>query len=379
MKRIVFVSHYDLNLYLFRLPIMQELKKNNWNVYALIPYGKYNDLIKKESINVVNYNIIRKSINPIIELRTIYGLYKEIKRIDPDIVHTFMHKSNIYGSFAAQRAGVPVIITTVTGLGSFFLEKSLKSKIVKNFILSLYKVTSRYSDTIIFQNPDDLRYFTNNNIVRKDKSVLIKSSGIDTEIWKSDKKFHKNNKIKVITIGRLIIHKGIEEFIKVAQIIKKVHPNVEFLIVGDFYDGNPHPISKRLLESAIEKGTVTHIRWVEHAEVRTLLNSSDIFVLLSYREGIPRTGLEALAMGLPIVTTNVPGCKEIVIDGLNGFLVPARDVEAAKEAIIKLIENRELRESMGEESRKLAVKEFDIRKIVDQYLKLYEELIKLKI
>lgn len=376
MKKIAFLAHIDINLYLFRLPIMKILVEAGWEVYAIVPKGEYSYKFKDYGIKHIDYIIERKSLNPLKEIKTILHLKERLEEIKPDILHTFTVKPNIYGNIAGKLASVPVIINTVTGLGSFFIDESLKAKIIRNLILVLYKVTFNFSDAVIFQNQDDLNFFVQKGILPGYKAYLIKGSGIDTSLWKPVKK-EREDIIKIITVGRLLKHKGIEEFIKVAEILKNEYGNkVEFIIIGDFYDGNPYSIDRNILKNAVKNKIISYYNWLPIEKVKEFLGNSDIFALLSYREGLPRTGIEALALGLPVITSNVTGCKEIIDDGENGFLVDYKNISDIVKKLKELIDNYELREKMSLKSRKKAEEEFDTKVIIKKYMDLYEQLIR---
>ncbi len=379
--KIVFLSHIDINLYLFRLPLMKALVEKGWEVFALTPEGDYVKKFEKYNIKWIEYKIERKSLNPLRELKTILEIRKRLEEIKPHILHTFTAKPNIYGTIAGKFAKVPIIVNTITGLGSFFVEKDLKSSLIRFLIINAYKLTFKFSDAVIFQNSDDLELFNRKKVLDPRKAFLIKGSGVDTDVWKPLKKNKgENHLIRVVTVGRLIKHKGIEEFIKVAEILKKKFgEKVEFILIGDFYDGNPFAVKRELIEEATKKGIVKHYRWLSPEGVREILQNSDIFVLLSDREGIPRSGLEALAVGLPIITYKVPGCKEIVEDGKNGFFVRYKDINDIVQKLERLIEDSRLREQMSKHSRQKVVEEFDTQKVVSQYLSLYRRLIKGKL
>ncbi|WP_024787516.1 MULTISPECIES: N,N'-diacetylbacillosaminyl-diphospho-undecaprenol alpha-1,3-N-acetylgalactosaminyltransferase [unclassified Lebetimonas] len=364
--KIAFLSHFDLNLYLFRLPIMKELIKRGNEVYAVCPKGNVFDEFKDYGVNAVEYKIDRGSLNPFKEIETIRNIKKVIKSIKPDILHTFMHKPNIYGNLVFHKN----TINTITGLGSFFIYNDLKSKIIRNIIETGYKFTAKSSKKVIFQNSDDLELFINKNIIPREKAVLIKSSGIDTTEWKmEDLGFRiedlgiKKDKPTVLMIARVIKDKGVEEYIKAAELLKE---KANFLYVGDVDKGNKNtflPDWKNVKFLGFRR------------DIKELISICDIFVLPSYREGVPRTLLEAASMSKPIVTTNAPGCREVVEDNKNGFLVSVRDYKTLAKKIEILIDNTELREEFGRYSREKAVNDFDIKVVVDKYLKVYEEIL----
>jgi N,N'-diacetylbacillosaminyl-diphospho-undecaprenol alpha-1,3-N-acetylgalactosaminyltransferase len=346
---------------------MKELVKRGNEVYAVCPRGDVFNKFKDYGINAIEYQIDRGSLNIFKEINTIKNIKKVINKINPDILHTFMHKPNIYGNLVFH----PNTINTITGLGSFFIHNDLKSKIVRKVIEYGYKITTKNTKKIIFQNSDDLNYFVNRGIIDKNKAVLIKSSGIDTNEWTNENiNFKKeelgivDNKPIVLMIARVIRDKGVEEYIKAAEILKD---KAYFLYVGDIDRGNKNAFMP-------EWKNVKYLGFRKN--IKELISVCDVFVLPSYYgEGVPRTLLEAASMAKPIITTNHTGCKEVVEDGKNGFLVPIKDYKTLAQKLEILIDNPDLREKFGKNSREKAKKEFDIKIIVDKYLKVYEEIL----
>lgn len=366
--KIVFLSHLDLNLYLFRLPIMKELVRLGHTVYALCPRGEVFDKFADFGITAVDYEIKRDSLNPFNEIKTIYEIRRVVKSLEPDILHTFMHKPNIYGNLT----GVSNRINTITGLGSFFIHNDFKSKLIRSIILNLYRLTCRSSKKVIFQNSDDLRFFVDEGIVSKDKAVLVKSSGIDTKEFKPMAKSEKlleelgldGKKPVVLMIARVIKDKGVKEYIEAANRLKE---KATFLYVGEIDKGNKNAFHP-------EWGCVKYLGF--RRDIKELISICDIFVLPSYREGVPRTLLEAASLAKPIVTTDAVGCREVVEDGVNGFLVPVKESYALSEKIETLIDSRELREKFGKAGRVKAETEFDVNVVVEKYLQVYGEVLK---
>lgn len=365
--KIAFLSHLDLNLYLFRLPIMKELVKKGHTVYAICPKGDKFDLFKEHGIIAISYDIERKSLNPFKELKTIRNIYKIIKPLKLDILQNFTAKPNIYGSIAGHLAKVPLIINAITGLGSFYISKSKKTKAVKKVIEKLYKESNKKANYVIFQNSDDLNYFVEKKLVSKEKAILIKSSGIDTSLFKTENSHLNNKKVRVLMIARAIWHKGIKEYYDAAKMFE--NENIEFLLIGDTDEGNPSCANIDFLKNG-------SVKWLGYRDdIKEQIDLCDIFVLPSYREGVPRTLLEASSMSKPIITTDAVGCREVVKNGINGYLVPVKNHEQLSCKVRNLYNNKELRIKMGKESRKLAETEFDISVIIEKYLDVYEKSI----
>jgi N,N'-diacetylbacillosaminyl-diphospho-undecaprenol alpha-1,3-N-acetylgalactosaminyltransferase len=360
-----FLSHLDYNLWLFRLPIMQELVHQRHTVYAVCPSGEISGFFSEHGITHIPYQIERSSLNPIKELDAIRNIYNAIKPLNLDILHTFTAKPNIYGTVAGRLAKVPRIINLVEGLGSFYLENDLKSRLIRNMIEILYRQSFKLADTVMFVNQDDPAYLIDKKVINAAKVVTIKGVGIDTKEWLPASKI-PSEKIVITMVARALIHKGTLEYIAAADRLKPLYPNIEFRYIGAPDPGNSSSLSETFMQ---EQRNITYMG--HRDDVHDQLAKSDIFILPSYREGLPRTSMEALSMGLPIVTTDVVGCRETIDEGVNGFLVPSKNAIALADAIESLILNSDLRRTMGEKSRIKALKEFDVATIVAKHLEVY--------
>lgn len=384
--KIAFLSHVDYNLYLFRLPVMLELKRIGWEVYAICPKGEVSDRFDNLGIKHIEYKIERKNINPFREFKTLIELYKILKSLDLDILHTFTYKPNIYGTIAGRIARIPIIINLIEGLGSLYVEDNFKNRVLRYIVETMSRIAYKLSDKCIVMNSDDVEYLVHKKILPKDKAILIKSAGIDVDDFSPVKVNRqiidklklelglKSDQVVVLMISRLLIHKGIIEYLKAAEILKeKFREKVEFLLVGSFDMGSPYNIQEEVLKDFIERKIIKFLGW--RNDVKELLALSDIFVLPSYREGVPRTLLEAGAMEKPIVTSDAIGCREVVENGKNGFIVPVKDYKTLAEKIEILIINECIRREFGKKSREKVVNEFNIKNIVRDYLNLYNYLL----
>jgi N,N'-diacetylbacillosaminyl-diphospho-undecaprenol alpha-1,3-N-acetylgalactosaminyltransferase len=375
--RIGFLSSLDLNLYLFRLDIMKRLLREGHEVIGIVPYGDHFDKIGEIGVKMVDYSLSRGSLSPISATSSILELSKILKSLNLDVLHTFTVKPNIFGTFAGKMAGVPKIVNLVEGLGSFYIDNSLKSKIVRRIIETSYKISFRFAKKVIFVNSDDPKYLESKGIIPKEKIHIIKSVGVDTDFYQMEnvpdevqKNLRKSLGIKdqkvIIMIARAILHKGTLDFYKSAEILKD--KNYKFLFVGGLDEGNKFGMSQDFMNSG-------NVNWLNFRnDIRELIAISDLVVLPSYREGVPRTLLEASAMGKPIIGTNVVGVREAVDNGENGFLIPIESPEILSEKISQILENRNLHKDMSERSRQKAVSEFDIKNIVQKYIDFYKKL-----
>ncbi len=381
--KILFLSHTDSNLYLFRLPIMLALKDKGHEVIALIPKGADFDKFAPLGIRAIAYSIHRSSLNPLSALKTIQEITKILQEIKPDIVHTFMLKPNIYGSFAAKIAGLDCVINSLTGLGSFYIDESLKSRILRFVIESLNRVAFKIAQKVLFQNNEDLELYVQKRILSREKAILIKGSGIDTQTFApiNQESYHTmrqklsqelnlptlKDSILVLMVARAIAHKGVREYYKAAEILKSKNPHCIFLYVGGVDLGNISSMSEEFLKSS---AAVIYLG--QRNDIRSLIGVCDLFVLPSYREGIPRTLLEAGSMAKPMITTNAVGCREVVENGKNGFLVEIGNAGELAQKITQLSKDKDLQMRFGRASREKICAEFSTDSIVQSYLSLYD-------
>lgn len=374
--KFVFLSHFDINLYLFRLPIMQALIAMGHDVVALCPQGEFSHCFAEHGVKIEHYAISRSGLNPVLEAAVVLRLSAILRYLRPDVLHTFTAKPNIYGTLAGRVAGVPRIFNLVEGLGSFYVETSMRTRMVRECMEALYRISCRLSDATVFVNNDDPRYFLSRQLVPRNKICVIRSVGVDTSFFRSDRIDVDSvrhalglpeKSLVVLMVARAIWHKGLAEYISAADQLRRRDPGTYFLLAGDVDDGNPSSATREYLLSQ------PNLIWLgQRHDVAELTALCDVYVLPSYyREGVPRTLLEAASMGKPIVTTDTVGCREVVEHGVNGLLVSPRDSQALAEAISLLLDDGSLRRRMGLAGREKAVNEFDVRHVVRQYLDLY--------
>lgn len=383
-RTISFVSHFDFNLFRFRLPIMRELVLRGTVVYAVCPEGKYAHKFMDYGIQHVPWNCIRDNKNLLYELKMIIELAKIFKKYKPDIIHAFTIRPNLYGSYANYLCGAGAhMVNSVTGLGSIYINNGERESSYKERLANLaYKLAFLRSEAVIFQNPDDRKYLIDCKVVKVCKAFLIRGSGVDTSKFTDnvDRKAIKagiygdTNRIVILFVGRLIREKGILHFYEAAKILTSTYGDkVKFIAVGGIDKGNLSHIQQSVYTEMRQSGYVDFAGRRE--DVEKFYSFSDIFCLPSYREGIPNTTLEAMASGLPIVTTDVPGCRETVDEGINGFKVPPRNVDQLVDRLERLIVDPDLRERMGRASRKKAEQEFSVDKVVEQHIELYQKIL----
>lgn len=376
--KVVLVGGPDIDA---RLPLMQCLREG-YDISALGSVPMLHDKFLAEDFRYYQYHLNRK-VNPASDLLTISQLVSTFRRLKPEIVHAFDTKPGVWGCLAARMSGVPIVIGTVTGLGTLYVYDTLQARLVRSVYESLQKVAFNLSDLCIFQNHDDARKFVAAGLVPDEKQMVILGSGVDTDAFSPDRVSDEvlarlrgdlgleADEIVVAMISRVVRSKGVHEFGAAAEEVRARHPKVRFLLVGPMDNESSDRLNfkdqARLRETVIWPGTVQ--------DILSVLAVSNVLVLPSYREGIPRILLEGASMGLPIVTTDTAGCNEVVKDGLNGYLVPVRNSAALSQAISRLVEQPKLRRKFGRNSRQWAVERFDTSIVADQTRSVYQQLL----
>lgn len=299
----------------------------------------------------------RTSIGIIGGIRMILGYVSAFRKVRPDIIYLYMSKPIAFGAIAARLSRIEHINILVNGLENAFYRTTVKDFFIRAVMSKLYKIACRNADNVFFQNQDDLNFFVKNKILTRDNACIVNGSGVDMQ------HFYLAPLPKapvVLMAARLLWSKGIREFLEAVTTVKKSLPSLKVLLVGGL-DNNDEALTKEDLETYIKKYDIEYCGYSR--DIRRQIEKASIFVLPSYHEGLPRVVLEAMAMGRPIITTDAPGCKETVVDGLNGFLVPVRNSLMLSDKLLTLAKDEQLRESMGQASRRLCEKKFEISKI----------------
>lgn len=316
-----------------------------------------------------NIEFSRRGLNPIRELATVVRLRAILRRINPDIVHNIALKPVVLGSLAARLAGVRNVVNAPVGMGYVFTSHESKARILRPLVKRLIRnVLSRPNSKVIIENSDDYNNLISGRFAKKDSISLVKGAGVDTA--KFSYTVESVEPVKVIMVARLLRDKGIQEFIDAAEIVKQSNSSVKFLLVGDVDDGNPTSLNSKQL---VELKNSQNVEWLgARFDIAELLAASHIACLPSYREGLPKSLIEAASVGRAIVATDVPGCREVVTHLINGLLVPPRDSEALAAALLVLINDHELRSKMGRENRSKAEHEFANEIIIRQTQNVYD-------
>lgn len=368
-RKIIIASNTSWYLYNFRLPLLEGLIDRGYQVFALAPFDSYTKHFRKYGIKHINIQITRSGINPFTDLNLLQKFVSIYKKYKPDIVQHFTVKPVIYGTIAARISHIKYIYNMVPGMGYVFTGTSFKKFWIQRIVRHLYRRTMIFSQHVFFQNKDDRNYFLEHNMVDKQKTSVIPGTGVDTTKFSPCK--HKRKKaVTFILAARMLWDKGIREFVDAAHTIKKKYRNVTFWLLGPVDMENPKGISSEQLEKWNKEGTVKYFGMTDN--IKSYYEKADVIVLPSYyREGLPLSLLEGAAMGMPIITADSTGCREVVEDGTNGYLVPIKNSVKLASAMEKFIVNPDLISRMGKASRRMAIQKFDSKKVVKEILKYY--------
>jgi len=363
MLTLAIISSQAFSLVNFRGPLIKKLVAKGVHVYVLAP--DFDDDLREKIRDIggdpIDFRLARTGMNPWRDLVDTLQLVKVLKKLRPNITLSYFIKPVIYGTFAAWLAKVPRRIALIEGLGYVYTLASedlpWRRKLLRVFVNGLYKMALSRSHRVIFLNDDDISEFRNTRLVSDDKIEKIVGIGVDLEEWEYTPPVV--DPLTFLLAARLLREKGVVEFAQAAKQIKARHPDVRFVLLGGL-DPNPSGLSKEDVEAWNEESM---LKWYGHVDVKPWMQKASVYVLPSYREGVPRSTQEAMAVGRAIITTDVPGCRETVVNGVNGFFVPARDPGALAEAMLKFIRDPSLIEKMGKESRRLAEERFDVNLI----------------
>ena len=374
-RSILIIGTVASSFYGFRADLIRAMREKQYTVYAFTSEYSDADLKKIESLGAipVTYELNRGGLNPLADIVATYKLAKKIKAINPDLVFSYFSKPVIFGTLAAKLAKAPCIVGMLEGLGYTFTEQpeglSKKTQLIKKIQVSLYKIVLPQLDQLIFLNPDDLKDLLEKNAISVKNVEVLGGIGLNLQDYPYQPLDNIHFPLKFLFIGRLLKEKGIHEFIQAAQLVKKIYPNTEFTVLGAIDHHNLGALQQTELDNLISSNIIQYPGHVNN--VNEWIAKSHVFVLPSfYREGVPRSTQEAMAVGRAVITTDVPGCRETVVDGVNGFLVPKWNPQALAEKMIYLIENPKKIVEMGQESYKIAQEKFDARKVNERLLKI---------
>jgi glycosyltransferase involved in cell wall biosynthesis len=376
MPKIILFANTDWYLFNFRLSLARALRDGGWDVVLVSPPGEYGAALRDAGFRWQPLPMQRHSLNPFREFGLVLHLYRLFRKERPDVVHSFTIKSAVYGSLAARMARVSRRVNAVAGLGFVFTNDSLKARLLKPVVRSLMRLTlNGPGAALILQNPDDVEMFETADIVNASRIHLIRGSGVNTSKFAqlSDVPKTGGRPPRVLLAARLLWDKGIGEYVEAARILRRSGRKVEFLLAGEPDAGNPASVPINTVNGWVADGTLEWLGKV--SDMPSLLRSIDIMVFPSYREGLPKSMIEAAACGIALVTTDAPGCREVVsLSGVDGFRVPVKDGVSLANAIALLCDDEPLRKTVGNNARLRALNEFDEKIVIAQTMDVYERM-----
>lgn len=372
VKRILYVVNPPKFFVSHRLSIALAAKKDGYDVHVALADGPDTARIEAEGVRVHVIPLTRSAASPGGELRTIQALNRLYRTVKPDLVHHVTIKPVLYGTLAARLAGVPAVVNAISGLGYVFTATGVKAALRRALVSTAYRLILRHPRLrLIFQNQDDYSTFRDARFITPDQAYFIKGSGANLRVFAPAPE--PAGPVTVLLPARLLFDKGVGEFAQAAAILKGRGTEARFVLVGESDFGNPTAVPEPTLKAWVAAGTVEW--WGFRSDMPEVLRQAHIVCLPSYREGLPKSLIEAAASGRPIVTTDVPGCRDVVDHGDNGLLVPARDGQALADALAVLINDPALRQTMGARGRERAEAEFALEGVIAKHLALYAELL----
>jgi len=362
MKNIFIIANTSWYIYNFRLSLIEKLQGSGYKVTVIAPFDDYSIKLENNGAYFLPISLNRKGLNPFLDLMVIVKLLFTFKSEKPDLVLTYTPKINIYASIAAHLLGIPVI-NNISGLGTAFIRKN----IITLISTVLYKSALSKSKKVFFQNNDDLKYFTDHKIVSNALAERIPGSGVDVDKFRPVDTKCNNGNFVFLLVARMLWDKGIGELIDAMKILKPEYPYIECQLLGFLDQGNPSAIPGETLMQWEQEGVSKYLGSTDN--VLEYMINADCIVLPSYREGVPRCLLEGASLAKPIITTDAVGCRDVVNDGVNGFLCRIKDSIDLADKMKKMI-NMSAEEigTMGSNGRKKMVAEFDEQTVIDRYM-----------
>jgi glycosyltransferase involved in cell wall biosynthesis len=373
VNRILFVVNEPGFFVSHRLPIAKAALSRGYDVHVATPHGANVATIEAAGFAWHPIRLARASTRPGTELATLRDLHALYGRLRPQLVHHVTPKPVLYGTLAARLARVPAVVNAISGMGHVFADPGRATRLLRTGVMAGYRLALRHPRMrVIFQNDDQLDQFVARGWVRPEEAVIIRGSGVDTALFHPAGTPRTDLPI-VLLAARMLRTKGVVEFVEAARQLRHAGVRARFVLVGEPDPGNPASIPLEQLEDWHRQEVVEY--WGRREDMPTVLRGADVFCLPSYLEGLSKSLIEAAAAGLPIVTTDVPGCRDVAADGVNGLLVSPADAAALSAALGRLITNAELRSRLGARGRERALREFALDRVVDEHLAVYRALL----
>lgn len=366
MKKFLLLSPKNRTVYNFRGELIKSIKNKGYDVLVTGPDKTDVNRIEELGARFIEIPMNKTGTSIKNDLKYCKSLIRLMKREHPDVTLGYTVKPVVYGSIAAKLSGVKNINSMITGGGYTFTATTTKAKVLGVIVRNLYRIGLGVADTVIFQNPDDRNEFIGRKLVKRIKTDIVNGSGVNMEHFRHEPL--PEGSITFLMLSRLLKSKGVGEYLEAARIVKSRHPEVQFKLLGKYEYSMQDALSAEYVERFISDGVVE--RYEESDDVRPYYKECSVYVLPSYREGTPRTVLEAMSVGRPIITTDTNGCRETVLDGVNGYLVPVHNVPALVEAIERFIANPQLIEKMGTESIRICKEKFEVNAVNKKMLEI---------
>lgn len=378
--KVFLVANTSWYLYNFRLPLIRRLKTLGYNVELVAPYDKHTSLLQAEGYKIHCWNVRRSSVNPLSELQALFNLIRIYRSEQPALVHHFTIKACLYGTIAAKASRVYCVINAVTGLGHLFLARRKRSRLLRYFIKPVYQGTfNARRSTVVFQNAADQEKLIRLGITDSQRAQLIRGSGVDITYFNpatvptasTPGSYH--DPLRVLFPSRLIREKGTDELLTACRSLWADGVRLHLYVAGSIDTGNRSSLSESeltLLQCNPSIHLLGHV-----SDMRNLYSTSDLVVLPSWREGLSRSLIEAASMQRPIITTDVPGCRDVVDHGISGLLVPPRDPRSLELSIRLLLQHPSIAHAFGRQARKKVVNEFQVSLVNDRTVATYQKLL----
>lgn len=361
-KKIIFISNTAFSICNFRNGILAKLIADGYKVITVGPKDAYSVKLAAMGCEVIDMPMAAKGINPCEDLALLLQIGQLYKAMKPDFIFHYTIKPNIYGSVAARLAGVPSIAVT-TGLGYTFINDNWVARVAR----WLYKVAFLSPKEVWFLNEDDRQTFLRYRLVASEKAVLLHGEGVDTTHFSPQSAPVNDGKTRFLLVARMLWDKGVGEYVEAARQVRKQYPNAVFQLLGECGVPNPSVVTRAEMAEWEREGVIEYLGTT--TDVRPYIAQADCMVLPSYREGVPRTMLEAAAMGKPLIASDAPGCRDVVVDGQTGWLCPVKNAVALATCMKQLLAMPVAdRQAMGKAGRKFIVDNFDEKKVVAHYL-----------
>jgi glycosyltransferase involved in cell wall biosynthesis len=375
MTKVFLVANTDWYLYNFRLTLAMRLQADGYEVGLVSPAGEFVERIRAAGFRWLEWPVSRQSMEPFHESLAVWKLLRLYRHERPDLVHHFTAKPVLYGTLAARLAGVNAVVDSITGLGYLFIQRSPLVLLVRWLVLQLYRVAFRHPNlAVIYENEADRAFFLERRLVRPEQTRVIQGVGVDLEKFQPSPE--PGGTPLVILPARMLRDKGVGDLVAAARLLKK-HRQVRVALVGSNDSGNPANISEATLRAWVAEGAVEW--WGFHSDMPEVYRQAHIVTLPSLGEGLPTVLLEAAACGRPIVATDVPGCREAVVDGQTGFLVPPNDPRALAAALQTLLDDPDLRHTLGQNGRQRVIDNFSGEQIVSETMQVYDKILKKRV